>query len=118
MYQPAESFVQACAGIHIERKNTMKTILVSLIFLIRPIILASVAQFFSNLLNQGLTPFALAAATFFFAWAAILYMSAGTENTRRLEQAKSALYAALTGLALALLANTIASIISTAARGQ
>jgi hypothetical protein len=96
----------------------MKTAFVSLTHVIGPIVLASVAQFFSNLLNQGLTPFALAASTFFFAWAAILYMSAGTENTRRLEQAKSALYAALTGLALALLANTIASIISTAARGQ
>jgi len=118
MHEPAERFVQACAGIHTERKQTMKTVLASLTSLIQPIILASVSQFFSNLLNQGLTPFALAAATFFFAWAAILYMSAGTENTRRLEQAKSALYAALTGLALALLANTIASIISTAAHGQ
>jgi len=96
----------------------MNTALVSLPYLRGSLVLASVSQFFSNLLNQGLTPFALASLTFFFAWAAILYMSAGTENTRRLEQAKSALYAALIGLALALLANTIASIISTAARGQ
>jgi len=96
----------------------MKTVLVSLTHLIGPNVLASVSQFFTNLLNQGLTPFALAASTFFFAWAAILYMSAGTENTRQLEQARAALYAALTGLALALLANTIASIISTAAQSQ
>jgi FtsH-binding integral membrane protein len=118
MHQPAKGFLGARAGIHTQRKNTMKTALASLTHLVGPIVLASIAQFFSNLLNQGLTPFALAAAAFFFAWAAILYMSAGTENTRRLEQAKSALYAALTGLALALLANTIASIISAAARGQ
>jgi FtsH-binding integral membrane protein len=96
----------------------MKTALVALTHLIGSPVLASVSQFFTNLLNQGLTPFALAASTFFFAWAAILYMSAGTENTRRLEQARSALYAALTGLALALLASTIAGIINTAAQGQ
>ncbi len=82
------------------------------------LVLGSVSQFFTNLLNQGITPMALAAATFFFAWAAVLYMSAGTENTRRIEQAKGALYAALTGLALALLASTIAGIINTAAAGQ
>ena len=96
----------------------MRTLATSLIQQMPLLVMASVSQFFSNLLNQGLTPMALAAATFFFAWAAVLYMSAGTDNTRRIEQAKGALYAALTGLALALLANTIAGIISTAAQGQ
>ena len=96
----------------------MRTLATSLIQQMPLLVMASVSQFFTNLLNQGLTPMALATATFFFAWAAVLYMSAGTENTRRIERAKGALYAALTGLALALLANTIAGIISTAAQGQ
>ena len=96
----------------------MKTLAIFFLQLMPTLVLASVSQFFTNLLNQGITPMALTAATFFFAWAAILYMSAGTEHTRRIEQAKGALYAALTGLALALLANTIAGIISAAAQGQ
>ena len=74
----------------------------------------TIAQFFTNLFND-LTPFALAASTFFFAWAAILYMSSGGHNTRRMEAATSALYAALVGLALALLAGVIAGLINAAA---
>ena len=57
----------------------MRTLATSLIQQMPMLVMASVSQFFSNLLNQGLTPMALAAATFFFAWAAVLYMSAGTE---------------------------------------
>jgi len=96
----------------------MRTLATAFFQFMPTLVLGSVSQFFTNLLNQGITPMALAAATFFFAWAAVLYMSAGTENTRRIEMAKGALYAALTGLALALLANTIAGIINTAAAGQ
>lgn len=117
MHQAAMTFLRVLQ-MSIAKEKNMKTALASLASMLGPLVLASVSQFFTNLLNNGLTPFALAAATFFFAWAAILYMSAGTENTRRLEAAKSALYAALTGLALALLASTIAGIINSAAAGQ
>jgi hypothetical protein len=65
-----------------------------------PYIIASISQFFNNLEGDVVT-FALAASTFFFAWAAILYMTSG-ENQRRIDYAKMSLYAALTGLALAL----------------
>lgn len=93
-------------------------ILVSLTHLLGPLVLASVSQFFTNLLVNGIKPFALAASTFFFAWAAILYMSAGTDNTRRIEMAKLGFYTALGGLALVLLADTIAGIVNSAAAGQ
>lgn len=78
--------------------------------------LADITHFFTNL-RTALVGFALAAAAFFFTWAAILYMSAG-ENERRLAQARTHLYSALVGLALALLAFTITTVISTAANGQ
>jgi hypothetical protein len=79
-------------------------------------VFGSIAQFFNNLEADVIT-FALAASTFFFAWAAILYMTSG-ENQRRIDYAKMTLYAALTGLALALLAGTIASLVNSAAAGQ
>jgi hypothetical protein len=81
-----------------------------------PLVLASISQFFANL-QTDVVAFALAASTFFFAWAAILYMTAG-ENQRRIDYAKTSLYAALTGLALALLAGTIAGLVHAAAAGQ
>jgi hypothetical protein len=81
-----------------------------------PLVLASISQFFANL-ETDVVAFALAASTFFFAWAAILYMTAG-ENQRRIDYAKTSLYAALTGLALALLAGTIAGLVNAAAAGQ
>jgi hypothetical protein len=81
-----------------------------------PYIFASIINFFNNLEGDVVT-FALAASTFFFAWAAILYMTSG-ENQRRIDYAKMSLYAALTGLALALLAGTIAGLVSSAAKGQ
>ena len=80
------------------------------------IVLGSISGFFSNLYND-LTAFALAMATFFFGWAALLYMTANQNENHRV-QARSALYVALSGLALAILAQTIASLINGAAKGQ
>ncbi len=80
------------------------------------IILGSISGFFSNLYND-LTAFALAMATFFFGWAALLYMTSNQNENHRV-QARSALYVALSGLALAILAQTIAGLINTAAQGQ
>ncbi len=81
-----------------------------------PLVPGSISQFFTNL-ETDVVAFALAASTFFFAWAAVLYMTSG-ENQRRIEYAKTSLYAALTGLALALLAGTIAGLVHAAASGQ
>lgn len=80
------------------------------------LVLGSISGFFGNLYND-LTAFALAMATFFFAWAALLYMTANQNETHRI-QARSALYVALTGLALAILAQTVAALINGAAQGQ
>ena len=80
------------------------------------IVLGSISGFFSNLYND-LTAFALAMATFFFGWAALLYMTSNQNENHRV-QARSALYVALSGLALAVLAQTIASLINSAAQGQ
>jgi hypothetical protein len=80
------------------------------------IILGSIAGFFTNLYND-LTLFALAMATFFFAWAALLYMTANQNENHRV-QARSSLYVALGGLALAILAQTIAGLVNGAAQGQ
>ena len=80
------------------------------------IVLGSISGFFSNLYND-LTAFALAMATFFFGWAALLYMTSNQNENHRV-QARSALYVALSGLALAILAQTIASLINGAAHGQ
>ena len=80
------------------------------------IVLGSISGFFGNLYND-LTAFAVAMATFFFGWAALLYMTANQNENHRV-QARSALYVALSGLALAILAQTIASLINGAAQGQ
>ena len=80
------------------------------------IILGSITGFFTNLYND-LTAFALAMATFFFAWAALLYMTANQNENHRV-QARSALYVALGGLALAILAQSVASLVNGAAQGQ
>lgn len=80
------------------------------------IVLGSIGGFFTNLYND-LTAFALAMATFFFAWAALLYMTANQNENHRV-QARSNLYIALGGLALALLAQTISGLVNTAAQGQ
>src|SRR6266567_6353808 len=80
------------------------------------LVLGSVSGFFGNLYTD-LTAFALAMATFFFAWAALLYMTANQNENHRV-QARSALYIALSGLALAILAQTVAGLINGAAQGQ
>ena len=80
------------------------------------IVLGSISGFFSNLYND-LTAFALAMATFFFGWAALLYMTSNQNENHRV-QARSALYVALSGLALAILAQTISGLVNTAAQGQ
>jgi hypothetical protein len=80
------------------------------------LVLGSISGFFGNLYTD-LTAFALAMATFFFAWAALLYMTANQNENHRV-QARSALYIALSGLALAILAQTVAGLINSAAQGQ
>lgn len=81
-------------------------------------VLGDLIGFFTNLYND-LIFFALAMSTFFFAWAALLYGASGTSGNERTRQhAMSALYAALVGLALAILAGTIAGLVSGAATGQ
>ena len=80
------------------------------------LVLGSISGFFTNLYND-LTAFALAMATFFFAWAALLYMTANQNENHRV-QARSALYVALGGLALAILAQTVAALVNGAAHGQ
>ena len=80
------------------------------------IVFASIQGFFTNLYTD-LTIFALAMATFFFSWAALLWMTSGNNERNRMH-AQSALYAALGGLALALLAQTISGLVNTAAQGQ
>ena len=80
------------------------------------LVLGSIGGFFTNLYND-LTAFALAMATFFFGWAALLYMTANQNENHRV-QARSNLYVALGGLALAILAQTIAALINGAAKGQ
>lgn len=86
----------------------------------RLVLLASpitIDQFFNSLYGK-LTAFALALSTFFFAWAAILYGASGTGNERAKQHAQAALYVALVGLALALLAGVIAGVINAAANGK
>jgi hypothetical protein len=60
--------------------------------------------------NVGLT-----AAGLFLAWAGFLYMTAGG-SPRRMESAKDAAFAAIGGLAIVLLATTIAGLVQSAIR--
>ncbi|HVT97549.1 MAG TPA: hypothetical protein VHE33_08575 [Acidobacteriaceae bacterium] len=77
----------------------------------------AISAFFGRL-TADLTVFALAMAGFFFALSALFYMASGaTQNERTRQHAISALYAALGGLALALLAGTVALLINNAATG-
>ena len=78
----------------------------------------NISTFFTNL-TTDLTVFALAMAGFFFALSALFYMASGaTGNERTRQHAISALYAALAGLALALLAGSIAALVNSAAGGK
>jgi hypothetical protein len=77
----------------------------------------SISNFFGRL-TTDLTVFALAMAGFFFALSALFYMASGaTGNERTRQHAISSLYAALGGLALALLAGTIALLVNNAVTG-
>ncbi len=77
----------------------------------------SISTFFGKL-TADLTVFALAMAGFFFALSALFYMASGaTQNERTRQHAISSLYAALGGLALALLAGTIALLVNNAVTG-
>jgi hypothetical protein len=69
-----------------------------------------------NLLTTLLTDavnIGLAASALFLAWAGFLYMTA-SGSPRRMETAKDAAFAAVGGLAVVLLARTIAALISNA----
>jgi hypothetical protein len=71
-----------------------------------------IIELFKNLLDIG-TKVGLAAAALFLAWAGFLYMTAGG-SPRRMESAKDAAFAAIGGLAIVLLASTIASLVQNA----
>jgi hypothetical protein len=118
-YEP-ESFIHRFSYFAVEtaqeRSLKVNTVSLTLALILLPSIIASITNFFNNL-EGDVVAFALAASTFFFAWSAILYMTSG-ENQRRIDYAKMSLYAALTGLALALLAGTIAGLVNSAAKGQ
>ena len=79
---------------------------------------STITNFFASL-TADLTLFALAMAAFFFALAALFYMASGaTGNERTRTHAVNSLYAALAGLGLALLAGSVAGIVSNAAGGS
>ncbi|MBV9170989.1 MAG: hypothetical protein JOZ81_12990 [Chloroflexi bacterium] len=69
-----------------------------------------------NSLLEVATKLALAVSALFLAWAGFLYMTAGG-SPRRMETAKDAAFAAVGGLAVVLLAHTIAQLIQTAIPG-
>ena len=82
------------------------------------LVLASLSGFFNGL-NRAVIGFALAEAAFAFALAGAFYIMSGiTGNERHRQYAATALYAALAGLAFALLSNTVATMVSNAANGQ
>jgi hypothetical protein len=73
-----------------------------------------IINLFNSLLNSA-TQIGLAAAGLFLAWAGFLYMTAGG-SPRRMESAKDAAFAAVGGLAVVLLARTIAGLVQSAVR--
>jgi hypothetical protein len=72
----------------------------------------AIINLFTRLLDLAMKV-GMAAAAVFLAWAGFLYMTAGG-SPRRMESAKDAAFAAIGGLAVVLLANTIAGLINTA----
>jgi hypothetical protein len=68
-----------------------------------------IIDLFSSLLTIA-TRVGMAAAALFLAWAGFLYMTAGG-SPRRMESAKDAAFAAIGGLAVVLLASTIAGLV-------
>src|SRR5262245_2379882 len=82
------------------------------------LVLGSISGFFNGL-NRDVLAFALSESAFACAFAAAFYIIGGiTGNERDHHRAITALYAALAGLALALLSNTITTLVSNAASGQ
>ena len=73
---------------------------------------SQIAQVFTMLLEAA-TKVGLATAALFLAWAGFLYMTA-SGSPRRMESAKDAAFAAIGGLAVVLLAHTIANLVSNA----
>jgi hypothetical protein len=76
----------------------------------------SIIEVFKTLLDAA-THIGLAAAALFLAWAGFLYMTAGG-SPRRMESAKDAAFAAIGGLAIVLLARTIAELVQNAIPGH
>jgi hypothetical protein len=72
----------------------------------------AIFNLFTSLLTAAETV-GLAAASLFLAWAGFLYMTAGG-SPRRMESAKDAAFAAVGGLAIVLLASTIAQLVKSA----
>ena len=75
-----------------------------------------IVELFTSLLSVA-TRVGMAAAALFLAWAGFLYMTAGG-SPRRMENAKDAAFAAIGGLAVVLLASTIAGLVQNAVRTQ
>jgi hypothetical protein len=73
---------------------------------------SAIIHVFQALLDTA-TKVGLAAAALFLAWAGFLYMTA-SGSPRRMETAKDAAFAAIGGLAVVLLAHTIAQLVSNA----
>jgi len=74
--------------------------------------MAEITKLFDTLLSTA-TSIGLTAAALFLAWAGFLYMTAGG-SPRRMESAKDAAFASVGGLAVVLLARTIATLVSNA----
>jgi Type IV secretion system pilin len=71
-----------------------------------------IVHMFEQLLDIA-TKVGFAAAALFLAWAGFLYMTAGG-SPRKMESAKDAAFAAIGGLAIVLLASTIAGLVQSA----
>ena len=72
----------------------------------------AITELFWGLLRVA-TQVGLATSALFLAWAGFLYMTAGG-SPRRMENAKDAAFAAVGGLAVVLLAKTIATLVQSA----
>jgi Type IV secretion system pilin len=76
----------------------------------------AIIALFTSLLDVA-TRVGLAVAALFLAWAGFLYMTA-SGSPRRMETAKDAAFAAIGGLAVVLLAHTIAQLVQSAIPGN
>jgi len=76
----------------------------------------SIIKLFQTLLDAA-SKIGMTAAALFLAWAGFLYMTAGG-SPRRMESAKDAAFAAVGGLAVVLLAKTIAELVHNAVPGS